>query len=183
MADGDPMLLEEITGDGRRTLALVGSDLPNRPVRVGGSQRLKTSWYPGAEEASVQVLGTSEEPIMLRGILNDVWTGLSGQALQIRSDLESLRMRQRRIRLTWGTEIDVEGFLEKTAFQIERTSLIRYELVFMVALGDQPEAIAVTPFPQASESQLVDALNDGVNSIDDNTPSILTALDAVAAIV
>lgn len=183
MADGDPLIFTEITGDSRRSVALVGPDLPGRPVRVGGTQRLVTSWYPGAESGSVQVMGTAEDPIMLRGILNSRWTGEAGGPVRVRAELDALRMRQRRLRMSWGTEIDVEGFLQKFTADWTRTSLIPYELIFEVTLGNQSEAIAVTPFPQASESDLTDALNDGVNSIDDNTPSILAALDAVAAIV
>ena len=183
MADGDPIIFTELSGDNPRTVTLNGPDLPERPVQVGGSTRLVKTWYPGAEEASVQVMGTAEKPIPLRGVFNDVWTSLDGGALQKKSELEALRMRQRRLRMTWGTEIDVEGHLEEADFKFHQTSLIFYELLFMVALGDQPEAIAVTPFPRATESDLVEELNDSINFIDDDTPDILSALDDVAAVV
>lgn len=183
MADGDPIIITELSGDFPRRLVLAGPDRPERPLKIGGSLRLVSTWYPGAEEASVQVMGTEERSIDLRGVFNDVWTGFDGGALQKRSEIETLRLRQRRLRLTWGAELDVEGFLEEASFEIHRTSLIFYSLSFMVALGDQPEAIAVTPFPRASESDFVESLNESVFFINENTPAIVAILDSVSAVI
>ena len=166
-ADGQPVFLEEIEGDGRLSVVFNGPELPEQGVEVGRETRLVENWYPGAEAASVQIVGPKEYPIPLSGWLRDVLTGFDGGALEVMQRLERIRHRQRVCQLQWGEVINVKGFLRESRFQIQRETDIHYDLVCFVAEAQAAEVSAATPFPETSEADLISVLDSTLAYVED----------------
>lgn len=168
LADGQAVVIRELEGD-LREVELGDSDLPERGVEVGGKMRTVPTWYPGAKAASTQVMGTEDEPIVLKGFFNDRWTGLIDGAAAKRAALESLRLGQRYCELQWGSLITVRGFLVKTRFKILREHQIAYELEFQVAETDLAEVIATPAVVegQADPLTVLDLLSDALDALED----------------
>lgn len=85
--------------------------LPYRPIKIGGKQRAEFTWYAGSPVATVQVLGTEEDPIELQGFwkerfLDSTSAILGGIPVATVIDLvdvvDTLRREGQEVQLTWG---------------------------------------------------------------------------------
>lgn len=169
LADGEPVYIRELDGD-EREIELADTDLPERGFEVGGELRSQVSWYPGASSASTQVLGTSEEDVVLAGRFRDVWWGRNGWAASQTQLLRRLWLGQRYCELSWGTLLVRRGYIKRVRARYETEHDISYELVFQVSEGDEAEVVVT----EAAEidlastfelSDLLDLLGDAMEAV------------------
>lgn len=165
MADGDPILIFEVGGEGR--LELAGADLPERGVEMGTTMRLVATRYPGRSVASTQVMGTEERQLSLRGVFSDVLGGASGHALAQAQRARALVDGQRLCELQWGTTVVRRGYVREFVPSVERQSLIRYTLTFEVTATDQAEQVTVEPFATPTTSDVLDEVYETQGATDD----------------
>lgn len=146
-ADGLPVIITELAAP-FRILLLAGRDAP-KPIRVVGSQRAIQTWYPGSQKASTQVMGTKEEPLVLRGRWDDPISTIVDGGPQRRIQLaRGIMQGQNLCQLVWGDVIVRLGRISKVDILFQKTARTEYEIVFAV---DQPnEAVAITPLPLLS---------------------------------
>lgn len=113
MVDVTPFVIRELTGD-RREVRLVERALPYRPFKLTGKQRTDFTWLPGAPQASVTVLGASEEPTTINGYWKDKYLGATtGQpCFQVNNEqvtsareaselIDSIRSAGQLVEVTW----------------------------------------------------------------------------------
>lgn len=162
---GDPVVLRELEGD-LREVVLGDSKTPERGVEVGGQVRMASTMYPGATGASVQVMGTEEEPITVQGWLIDTWIGKAGGAGEAKAAIESLRLGQRYCQIQWGTDIDARGFVKRTKFRYNDPGRIRYEIEFMVVESGRVEQVQVRT-PTEGETDWTNAVDAVVTDLDE----------------
>lgn len=169
LADGQPVVLKELEGDGRE-IQLLASDMPRQGVVVGGELRRVTTWYPGAQTASTQVLGTKEREIELNGWLRDTWEGLVGGAAKMMQDLRDLWLGQRYCELTWGTLVVRRGYIADVEFRFVRETDIEYRLTFQpteaqeaVVLSAQPAEPVTPTFTVSLLRQLGEAAEEALS--------------------
>lgn len=144
-----------------RFITLTGRDRPEQPIVVGGEQRATQTYYPGSSRASVQVHGTREDPIVLRGWFSDPLTIIDGGAKTRMAILRGLMQGQNPCGLTWGFMIVRTGRVKRCEFSIHRANRVRYEITFEV---DQPsDAVAMAPRPLLPVSGA--AILAGLNAI------------------
>jgi len=180
MADGQPVIIRELEGD-RRTLILEGSDVPERGIDVGGTLRKVSTEYPGASRRSTQIMGTSEQPIELRGRFSDTLSGVSGGALDRMHALRRMWLGQRYCELSWGTTLVRRGYIESVTHRIIRDGDIDYKLTFSVDEADEAEVIAVASTPAVSARDTSTAIDKALEVVDaiDTQLAVITAVDAV----
>lgn len=145
-ADGLPVIITELAPPAR-ILILAGRDAP-KPIRVVGSQRAIQTWYPGSQKASTQVMGTKEEPLVLRGRWDDPLSFIDGGPARRIGLARGIMQGQNLCRLVWGDVIVRLGRISKVDILFQKQARTEYEIVFAV---DQPnEAVAIGPLPLLS---------------------------------
>lgn len=143
-----------------RTIALVGRDSPEQPVKRSSRQRATQTHYPGSKMASVQVMGSAEEPLVLRGYFQDPLSFIDGgpgaRVAMLRGMLQGGNLCQ----LVWGNDIVCQGRVAHLDFDYLLASRIRYEITFEI---DQPnEAVALVPnigFAASLKAAIDDAIS------------------------
>jgi hypothetical protein len=179
MADGDPVLLEELEGD-RRTLVLGGPDLP-AVLTQGASLRSVRTRYPGNGRVSTQILGTEEDDIEVEGQFRDAWVAQTGWASAQYATLIALFRGRRLIQLAWGTSLVVRGYIGRVSRTIERDAVVGYRLTFQADEADDPAAVAPVPQRQPQSREVrsaLDLLSDALD-VAESAARVLTVLDAV----
>ncbi|MCC6546207.1 hypothetical protein IT570_03475 [Candidatus Sumerlaeota bacterium] len=88
--------------------------------------------YPGNEEATIHVVANDPRPIVLKGLLSDWETNVSGFADSMRTALRSLYLRARRIRMSYRN-LMVEGVITRAEFRERREQEVKYEIEIEVA--------------------------------------------------
>lgn len=170
-ADGLPVQIIELAPP-FRFLTFAGRDRPERPVAVGGEQRAVQTHYPGSSRASVQVMGTREDPIVLRGWFWDELSILDGGPEARVAVLRGL-MQGQSCQLIWGTTIVRTGRVGRCNFEFHRDRRIRYEVTFEVDAAN--EAVALVPLPlvasvaqdlKAGIDAALAAMNTAVEQVD-----------------
>ena len=51
----------------KRTIKLLGTDMPHQPFEYGGKAKKSVQWYPGNSEPTIQMLGSEEKAITIKG--------------------------------------------------------------------------------------------------------------------
>ncbi|WP_298516645.1 hypothetical protein [uncultured Nocardioides sp.] len=183
MADdeGLPVLIQELEG-ARRVLRLEDHDLPERGVEIGGELRSVVTWYPGRSSASVQVMGTQEEPITLQGWFRDADALLDGHAMAAYQAGRDLWLGQRLCQFEWG-DLVRRGRIKKFHGTFDGTKDVRYTLVFQVEEADEAvivtRAIIAEPAPSGfSLAALLDAL-DAISEALNTAAALSNAAQAV----
>lgn len=147
------LILTEIVNGSERTadqVQLVGRFLPHIPFEFGGSQALAKEYYPGNSEPTVQVLGSREDNITLKGVFktNKFKPGASGDdslreaAIEYQELVDAMRLRGNLVRLTLG-DFKRYGFLERVRFRLNTKQFIEYEIEFFV-VGFNPPTLDKT---------------------------------------
>lgn len=165
MADEDvglPVLIQELEG-ARRVLRLEDHDLPERGVEIGGELRSVVTWYPGRSNASVQVMGTQEEPITLEGWFRDGDAMIDGHAMERYQAGRNIWLGQRLCQLEWG-DLVRRGRIKSFTGIFDGRADVRYRLVFQVEEADEAvivtRAVIAEPAPSGfSLAALLDALD------------------------
>lgn len=107
------ILIQEISGSGR-IVSLGGRALPERPIGFGGRLREKKTWYAGNNVATLQVLGSEEMDMTIRGVWNDRFiadqVATSGfetpeLAREVVTIFHSLQRSGNALRFQWGDQV------------------------------------------------------------------------------
>lgn len=149
-----PMTITQITGT--RSLTLTGSAVPEHGVALPGELRMAATYYPGASTPSVQIVGTQEGDVTLKGVWRDDWLGLVGGALSLVQDARGLLLDQRVCLMTWGPNLVRQCLVKRFTPTIRRESVIEWEMVIFVMQANESAVVAVpapvpaTPFSLAT---------------------------------
>lgn len=129
-----------------RVLTLGARSKP-KAIRVTSRQRAVKTWYPGATKASVQAMGTEEDPIIMEGRFDDPWGTINPlQAAAVRVKLaRGLLQGQNLCQLLWGSVIIRQGRVTEFSQLIHKKERREYRIVFDVDQSN--EAIALGPLP------------------------------------
>ena len=159
--DLQPVIIQELAPP-FRTLTLGARSKP-KPIRVTGRQRAIQTWYPGSTKASVQVLGTQEEPIILEGRWDDPFGTINpAQGAGVRVGLaRGLMQGQNLCQLLWGSVIIRQGRVVEVSELIQKKERREYRIVFEVDQANEPIALAPAPILNIDSAALVTALAAG----------------------
>lgn len=127
-------------GQPKGQINLVGRALPYRPIVYEGTQRIRTTWYPGNPVATQQVMGPTEIPTTINGWWKDVFLG-DGQARNLMELFDDLRRIGSLVQVEWGiqftdanlaagTHIVRRGIIHRTRFTLDRPQDIVWEIEF-----------------------------------------------------
>ncbi len=111
-------------------IVLQGNFMPTDAFKYGGTQKLVKDYYPGNSEPVVQVLGSQEDNVTLRGHFKT--KRFKDQALRLAAReyaelVDAMRLRGNLVRITLG-EWKRYGFLERSSFELMRLTDITYEI-------------------------------------------------------
>lgn len=137
-----PVTITEMGYPGRFIL-LAGRDAPEQGVRRTSRQRAVQTHYPGSKKASVQFMGTADEPIVLRGWFQDPLSFLDGGPAARVSMIRGMQQGGRLCQLVWGDDIVCTGRIAQADFEYFLATRVRYEITFAVDQGN--EAVALAP--------------------------------------
>lgn len=131
-------LIEQVTGK-KRSLKLVGTDMPHQPFEYGGKSKRATQWYPGNSEPTIQILGSEEKTITIRGRFyskryNDETLYAVPKALA--DTFQQMEREGELIKITLG-EWRRWCVLAETSFKEKSKSDIEYEISFEI-ISDKP---------------------------------------------
>lgn len=157
LTDGQPVVITELAPP-VRVLTLAGKDRPEVPVQVAGEQKAVQTWYPGAHKASVQVMGTAEEPIVLRGWFHDDLSVLDGGPKARVALARGIMQGQNLCQLVWGDQIVRVGRITHVQVGFFQARRQRYEIRFTVDQAN--EAVALAPTPVGTTAAALDAALD-----------------------
>lgn len=121
-------------------IILAGVFLPMQPFEFGGEQKIIKEFYPGNSEPVVQVLGSRESDMTIRGRLKskrfkDVDLRLVSREYQ--EFIDAMRLRGNLVKIQLG-EWRRYGFIEKTFFRMNRLTDIEYEISFSIVGFNAP---------------------------------------------
>lgn len=156
-SNGKPVVLVELSPPYRK-LSLGGRERPERPLQRVHTQRSKQTYYPGSKRASVQVLGSHDEPIVLRGWFNNPSNAIDGGARVRELTLRALAKSGSLISLTWGTHIVVNGRVQQVKTDWRKANQCRYEFTFEVDQNNEPEALTPLPLIGSAADELTEAI-------------------------
>lgn len=163
--DGAPVIIQELEGQ-LRTVILQDAALPERGVEVGAKLRKVVNRYPGNDVPSVQILGHEEDPIVVKGSLNDVLMGLGGYARATSDALRQMFLGKRYVAFSWGDTVVRRGFIDELKIIWDRDSLARYELTIFPMEAQESIVIAL-PFPTSEVPQtLLDAILEALDALE-----------------
>ena len=143
-----PVVILEVAPPFRK-LTLAGRNAP-KPIKVGGQQNAIQTWYPGTNKASVQVMGTQEDDIIMEGRWDDPAGSLFpdknplGATVRIKV-ARGLMQGQQLCQLLWGTTIVRQGRVKRFEILYQKKTRTEYRIVF--AVDQANEAIALGPLP------------------------------------
>lgn len=143
-----PVVILEVAPPFRK-LTLAGRNAP-KPIKVGGQQNAIQTWYPGTNKASVQVMGTQEDDIIMEGRWDDPAGSLFpdknplGATVRIKV-ARGLMQGQQLCQLLWGTTIVRQGRVKRFEILYQKKTRTEYRIVF--AVDQANEAIASRPLP------------------------------------
>lgn len=133
-----------------RLLTLGGKDKPEAGVDAPQYQRANKTHYPGTGSASVQVMGTADDAIVLKGWFHDPLTFVDGGPQARVALVRGLLQGQNRCQLNWGPAISKWGRVSRFVPTFFGQDRIRYEITFDV---DQSlELVAPAPLPLISST-------------------------------
>lgn len=183
MADTDPVVIEELEGD-RRSVVLDNSARPQRGLETGSQLVAKTTWYPGAKAASVQVLGIQEDTLTLDLRLSDQLIGTVGGAQELLSQLRAIHRARRLCELSWGSTLVRRGFLSRVTPAWEREADITVRLEFLAVEADDADVVATDPSEATgtSTADLADILDEVSAAADELYNAAVLTSGALAAL-
>jgi uncharacterized protein YukE len=181
--------IEEQTGQ-QRSLILTARALPYRPFQLTGNMRVSTTWYPGNPEATVQLLGTSEDATSINGTWKQRFIGdpsspakLSGSVgntdistvQDLVSIVDDIRKQGQLLKVTWDFMVRF-GIMTKfvqTWFWHEE---LEWNIEFTWISLEEPSFSSSSPAIVASLSILRADTSDIATKIQTNVNSIKSAL-------
>jgi nucleoid-associated protein YgaU len=167
--------------------------MPHRPFGFGGTQQLVKEWYPGNREPTVQVMGSRESDVTLKGRLKVKKikdTSARTLVADYQEAIDDLRRRGNLLQIRLGEWVRY-GFIEEAGFQLNRLVDIEYDIK-LVIVGHRPPANykftdkadddigrptaelakqaseafdTATTFPSEMPQSVADIIDSGVNSV------------------
>lgn len=165
LGDGLPVIIAELYPP-FRVITLAGKDRPE-PVERESRQHAKQTWYPGTKEASTQVLGVREEPLVLEGWFRDPLSLLDGGPQARVSVLRGMLEGQRMCRLLWGDAISLQGRIAGLKFKTHTLTRVKYEITFAIDKSDDIAALVGVAGVATTASQVADAIQEVAAVVDD----------------
>jgi hypothetical protein len=114
-----------------------------KELPLASESRVSTTYYPGNENASVQILGSRRDPISLKGRLDDRYILGQKTALSMMESMRKLASDGFPVMLQWGP-ITLDGLVTKAKFVVHLAELIEYEVEFLPT-GKQPAMVVKPP--------------------------------------
>lgn len=146
-----PLIFKRPGPNGETLVKLEGRSLPYRPLTFEGSLRVKRTDYVGNPVATIQVLGSKEDPFEFRGMWKDKFLG-NGRAEELRDLFEAIRRGGTEMEIVWGGIVR-RGFLVKAVFRHLRRQDIEYTLTWeLYSQADEPTFV-VNNFIQIASTQ------------------------------
>lgn len=176
LSEAGGVSVEEVGGKGRR-LVLRGRALPYQRVTFEGELRLAQTWYPGNAQATLQVLGPSENNTVMSGAWKDRFLRGAVEAQGFDSldppddvtaaglvaAFEALRREGVRVRVRWA-DVSREGVVARVSATWIRPQDVEWEVEFAwVSLDDGRAA----PRAAAAEPSLDDQIAEAQRKLDD----------------
>lgn len=180
MAEGYPLTITQLTGT--LSLVLADSTLPEQGVSLPGELRMASTYYPGVSTPSVQIVGTQEGDVTLKGVWRDDFMGLVGGALALVQAARALLLDQRPCLLTWGPNLVRQCLIKRFTPTIRRESVIEWEMVIFVMQANESAVIAVpapTPATPFSLAALIASISLALDELYTTTVTINNVARAV----
>lgn len=137
--------LEEIVDIGLGLYAqLVGNMMPVQPFSYGGSQHIVKEYYSGKVDPVVQVLGSREKDLTLRGRIHEkkitgpLTTKRRQLATAMVETIDDMRKRGNLVKLTLG-EFQRWGYITEVNFGMKTLGDYDYEIMFSIVSNQPPE--------------------------------------------
>lgn len=134
---------------------LLGKFMPEIPFSFGGTQDIKKDYYAGSSEPVVQVLGSRESNLTIKGRLTTKKfrdEDMIAAAQEYQEQCDSVRIRGNLLYLRMG-EWHRWGYLEESKFELSRLHDIRYELTFSIVGFNPPSNCKQIQAPNKSVIQ------------------------------
>lgn len=169
-----PTALTIFATDGTTLTLDTDAAMPEQGFDAGVSLRSVETWYPGSSLPSVQIMGTREEPITIKGQWRDSLLGLVGGAQANANTARQLVLRQLPVRLVWSDDtgavvLDRDGLLSSFIVTWRRGDAIGWALTLTVTQATESQVLAVPAPPVPDPYALADALR-----------AVIAAAEAVA---
>lgn len=120
-------------------LLLAGNMMPFVPFEFSTEQKISEKFYPGNPEPSVQVLGSREAPLTVKGRLHDKRQNDGNQiAYSTKNVLEAICRRGNMVRISLGDDFVRYGFLVEASFAMRNRTSMEYTLKFFLVSDTEP---------------------------------------------
>jgi hypothetical protein len=136
-------------------IRLIGNQMPHIPFEgLGGDQRVVKEYYPGNDEASVQVLGPEEPDFSIKGILTDKRLkdpALYGASYELAELIDKYRFEGRLLKLQMGEWVRY-GHIKSCRFPMKTLGHLEYQITFSITGFNLPtnrnflDSIKESPF-------------------------------------
>ena len=133
--------LDNLNNTVKTTIKLAGNYMPKIPFTFGGEQRIKKDFYSGHSEPVMQILGTMESDMEIRGDLKDrryKKQKFFGISTEIQELIDAIRIRGNLCRFRLG-EWQRYGFIEKTEFDMRKLSDLSYRIGLSIVGFNAPK--------------------------------------------
>jgi len=129
-------------------IILIGDMMPHQPFKFGGTQKIVKDYYAGNSEPTVQVLGSRESDLQIKGRLKSkkisapAFIQSGGQQLrefaqEMQQQVDAMRIRGNLVRITMG-EFQRFGFIESVEFNMKTLADIDYMVNFSIVGFNPP---------------------------------------------
>ena len=151
------------TDGGGELLLDSGAAMPEQGIVVGAELRVVQTWYSGAAVPSVQILGTKEAPIPLKGLWRDDLLDITGGAMALVQQARAIFLSQAECSLQWigntgETYLSRVGRVAEFEFTPLRADCVRWSLSFQVDTSTESEIVAIPAVHPAAPFDLLTLL-------------------------
>lgn len=156
---------------------LTGNFMPHVPFTHGGNQRVKKDYYPGNNEASVQVLGAREADVTIKGRFyakkfsrGDSTKQEDSPATipdQLKVRLDNIRIQGFPVEISLG-EWKRYAIISVTKWDMNRVSDQNYEITFSIFSINKPTRCPIIDSSKLVPVELISPLNDQLLALQDD---------------
>lgn len=145
--------------------------MPAQGVDVGLKLRTVRTMYPGNSIPSVQVMGTEDVPLVLRGTWRDSLLQETNGAQALAAAARRLLREQGACELVWAdddgdTPLVRRGVVTEVTVTQRRRDWVDWSITYQVDEADEPEIIAVPAPPAATSADLMTQLRQLLAALD-----------------
>jgi hypothetical protein len=152
MSEATAFTIEEVTGPDLRTVSLTSYALPIGSYELRGTMRAEFCHYPGNPDATVQVLGATEEPTTIGGRWSDRFLG-GGTRIFLLNDapittareaarlVDDMRRKGQLLKVTWDETIRY-GIMTEFVQGWERAQDVAWEITLTWVSQDRQNVLS-----------------------------------------